>query len=166
MKKKPTDELPWSMDDDEKQRLLREAIEKQKDDPNAVKARAATDLAAEAIRLRNPGLENSWRRLLGKRGTSRHEQAHEVIQGIEGWLQGVDEWTEEHALRVARLVFDAIHEKPLLAAMIGEGEVEDVATKFLEQNAPAPPHMILRAALVALSCDPEAAKGATKKHRQ
>ncbi len=60
----------WRLTPEARKRRLQEAMEKQENDPAAIRARHATELAAEAVRLRDRDLENDWRHLLGPSGTS------------------------------------------------------------------------------------------------
>ena len=174
--------MSWKMGDDEKQRLLAKAMEKAEDDPDQIIARKATELAEEAVRLRSRKLENKWRHLLDGPGTSREQQAREVIgPGTEDWPHGIESWmfdgvgiadwySEEHARKLAERVVDAIRGKPLLHALVEltDHSVDDVAHKFLERfvaRGERGGHLFLRDALTALGCDPAAATNTTKKQR-
>ena len=177
-KKRPAP--PWSITDADRERNLREAMEKQAKDPAAITARHATELAAEAVRLRDRDLENDWRHLLGLPGTSREQQARELIgPGTEDWPHGIESWTfegvgirdwysEEHARKLAERVVAAIQEKPLLHALVEvtDHSVDDVADKFLVRfGTKSGGHLFLRDALTALKCDPTIATSTTKKQR-
>ena len=172
----------WRLTPEARQRRLQEAMEKQANDPAAIRARHATELAAEAVRLRDRDLENDWRHLLGLPGTSREQQTRELIgPGTEDWPHGIESWTfdgvgiadwysEAHARALAERVVNAIQEKPLLHALVEltDHSVDDVAEAFFDRfdtKDRRGGHLLLRDALIALKCDPTIATNTTKKQR-
>lgn len=180
----PDPEKPghWRLRPEVSKRRLAEAMERVEKNPDQIIARKATELAEAAVEHRSKKLDNAWRRLLGGPGTSREQQARELIgPGTKDWPHGIESWTfdgvgidgwysEEHARRLAERVIDGIQKKPLLHALVEltDHSEDDVAAEFLKRldtKDECRGYMFLRDALIALDCDPDVAKNTTKKQR-